>query len=68
MDIIERLNDPEMYMDAVDDAAREIEALRARVAELEAAQQSVQRTCAGALSGEHFFSHLGYCIHCRATR
>jgi hypothetical protein len=36
MDIVERLNDPEMYVDAVDDAIREIETLRERVAELEA--------------------------------
>ena len=28
MDIIERLNDPELYIDAVDDAIREIERLR----------------------------------------
>lgn len=28
MDIIERLNDPELYVDAVDDAIREIENLR----------------------------------------
>lgn len=31
MDIIERLNDPEMYVDAIDDAIREIENLRAEL-------------------------------------
>jgi hypothetical protein len=28
MDIIDRLNDPELYVDAIDDAIREIERLR----------------------------------------
>lgn len=35
MDIIERLNDPEMYVDATDDAINEIITLRERVKELE---------------------------------
>ena len=37
MDIIKRLNDPEMYIYAIDDAICEIEILRARIVELEAA-------------------------------
>ena len=36
MDIIERLEDPELYVDAVDDAICEIKALRERIAALEA--------------------------------
>lgn len=42
VDIIERLEDPEMYVDAVDDAIHEIERLRKRIAELEAALQEVK--------------------------
>lgn len=40
LDIIERLNDPDLYVDAIDDAIEEIENLRLRVAELEAGQQA----------------------------
>ena len=36
MDIIERLEDPELYVDAIDDAIAEIKYLRERLAELEA--------------------------------
>ena len=42
IDIIDRLNDDIMYIDAVDDAITEIQKLRGRVAELEATQQGVQ--------------------------
>ncbi len=34
MDIVDRLNDPELYVDAVDDAIAEILELRAQVAKL----------------------------------
>lgn len=42
MDIIERLENPDLYIDAIDDAIHEIIILRERVAELESAQQGVQ--------------------------
>ena len=44
VDIIDRLTDEDMYIDAIDDAIKEIQLLRGRVAELEAAQHRVDRT------------------------
>ena len=46
LDIIDRLEHEELYVDAIDDAIHEIQILRGRVAELEAAQQNVQATAA----------------------
>ena len=44
VDIIDRLTDEDMCIDAIDDAIKEIQLLRGRVAELEAAQHRVERT------------------------
>ena len=44
VDIIDRLTDEDMCIDAIDDAIKEIQLLRGRVAELEAAQHRADRT------------------------
>ena len=44
VDIIDRLNDEDIYINAINDAIKEIQLLRGRVAELEAAHPRVERT------------------------